>query len=46
MAIRFVVSVPVTAVAGVEVVYAENSFLNESESQIDRRIMVSARIDG
>ena len=46
MGIRFVVSVPATAVAEAGVAYAENSVRNESESQIGRRIMVSARIDG
>jgi hypothetical protein len=46
MAIRFVVSVPATAVAEAEVVYAENSVQNKSKSQFDRRMMVSARIDG
>jgi hypothetical protein len=45
MAIRLVVSVPVTAGAGAEVVYAEN-FVRNSESRFDRRIMVSARNDG
>jgi len=46
MAIRFVVSVPATAGVA-EVVYAQNSVRVESKSdQIDRRTVVSARIDG